>query len=263
MRPVGAIALVVVAALGVWLATRRGTAPVLPLDDAPIAAPAPAGPPPMIVAAMGAELASAPVRPAPTRIERAPGLTEIKYGSVTVTLVPPPGATVPKHLSFDAQPVEFAHAAKPLPVEQEDGTWRFNELPSGKWRIRAFVAGFVDAAKVVDVRPDGEASVSIALEVGGAASWKVALTTREVPELVRVALLDGRGQPIEGTYQTIATTLHALPSTVPALPAEGKVVGLKVGHYRLRASTVDGDPKEQPFEVKAGETVALEFTLPR
>jgi hypothetical protein len=187
----------------------------------------------------------------------------LKYGAVTVTLVPADGAPVPKSLSFDAQPVGVNQAQKPLPVEQEDGTWRYEALTVGRWRIRAFVPGYVDASKDVDVRADGEFAVSIPLEPGGAASWKVALTNLEVPELVRIALLDGRGVPIEGTYQTPATTLHAAPASVPALPAEGKVVGLKVGRYRLRASTVDGDPKEVAFEVRAGETATLEFTLPR
>lgn len=264
MRFAPVLALVAaIASLGVWFFVRRAPPSVTPIEHPSDAGPAPDSPPPPLTVGMGSDLASAPSKPRPTRVERAPGLTEIKYGAVTVTLVPPAGAALPKSLSFDAQPSGFVHAPKPLPAEQDDGSWRYDSLPSGRWRIRAFVPGFVDASKDVDVTPDGEATITLALELGGAATWKVALATSQIPELVRVALLDGRGIPIDGTYQTAATTLHASPSSVPALPAEGSVVGLKVGRYRLRASTVDGDPKEQPFEVKAGETVRLEFTLPR
>lgn len=263
MRPVAAIPLLTLVGLGVWLLARGSPPTVMPIDDAPRAAPPTSPPPAQLPVAMGSDLVSAPSKAPPKPGDHASVVTEIRYGAVTLTLVSPNGEAIPKSLSFDAQPLEFNYAQKSLPAAQDDGTWRYDRLPAGRWRVRAFVPGFVDVSKDIDIRPDGEARISLPLEVGGAAAWKVALTTRQVPEFVQVSLLDGRGIPIGGTYQTAATTLHAEPSKAPALPAEGAVVGLKVGRYRLRVSTLDGEPKEQAFEVKAGETVTLEFTLPR
>ena len=262
MKAAAAIPLVLLIGLLGWLLLgRRAPEPVSPYDAGDRTSPGSAAPAPLEVATSGG-LASVPARPVGAP-DRAPASSLILYGSAIVTLVPPDGTSMPAGFSLDASPVGFTHHLKYLGLEREDRTWAYAELPVGKWRFRAFVPGCRDVAEVVEVRRDAEAAVRIQLEVGGAASWKVRLTTLEAPELVRVLLLDGRGVAIDGTYQTAATTLHVAPADVPALPSDGRVVGLTPGRYRLRASTLDGPTKEEAFEVKAGEIVPLEFTFSR
>jgi hypothetical protein len=185
----------------------------------------------------------------------------VKTGDLVVTLVPPAGAEAPTSVRVDAEPIGFAVHAKALALEQEDHAWRYAALPVGRWRVRAFVAGFIDVAKDVDVRQDVETAVSLPLERGATASWKVSLLSGEAPETVRIALLDGRGVPREASYETAGSTFHAAPDAVPALPSSGRVVGLKPGSYRLRATSAEGESDEKSFQVAAGETTAIEFTL--
>jgi len=263
MRVVPSLALLAALGLVAWLALRaRAPVEVTPGEEASSRSDATA-PSPLAVSMGDGELAAGASRPRAPVVARQPGATVVVTGSLVVTLVPPEGAARPASVSFDAQPLDFKESRKSLPLEQENGSWRYEALAVGRWRVRAFAPGFVDASQVVTVRADDEVALAIPLEAGGAASWKVTVGTGDAPETIRLALLDGRGIPIEGTYQTPGTTLHALPNEVPALAPEGTVLGLRRGKYRLRASTADGYPSEQTFEVKPGETVAVEFRLVR
>lgn len=250
---------------GFYAWSRRGARPSA--DDLSVAPDDPARPPaPIADAAMGgSDLARGPDRPAPTpkAPERAPASTVVRTGDVTVTFAPPAGVEMPTGFRLDAEPIGFVSHVKRLALEQPDHTWRYAELPVGRWRIRAYVLGFMDVAKDVEVREGEEATVSLELERGAAVAWKVALLSGEAPESVRVVLLDGRGVPRTASYETSASTIHAAPDAVPALPASGRVVGLKPGRYRLRATSPAGESDEKAFEVAVGETATVELTLRR
>lgn len=213
----------------------------------------------------GGELARAPDRapPPPKPPERAPAAIAVRTGDLLVTLAPPEGVALPEAFRIDAEPIGFSVHVKRLPLEQPDHAWRFDELPVGRWRVRAFVAGFVDVSKDVDVKQDVETPVALSLERGAVATWKVSLLSGAAPETVRVALLDARGVPREATYETSYSTIHAAPGALPPLEATGRVIGLKPGTYRLRATSPEGESDEKSFEVAVGETATVEFTLRR
>jgi len=265
MRKPFVVLVVVTAALwGAFYAWSRRTVRV-PVDD--LTAPSDDAPrPPDAIAGAsmgGADLARGPDRPPVAPPARTTGPTVVRTGDVVVTLAPPAGVELTTGLVIDAEPIGFAVHAKRLALEQEDHSWRFVELPVGRWRVRAFVPGFLDASKDAEVREGVETAVSLPLERGAMASWKVSLLSGEVPETVRVALFDGRGVPREATYETAATTIHGLPEALPVLAPTGRILGLKPGTYRLRATSPEGESDEKSFVVAVGETAALEFTLRR
>jgi len=267
MRKPPAVLLAVVAALGAayyaW-ATRAGRVGVDVLTPAP---DEPARPPGSIAGSAPGEgeLARAPDRPPPrpAPTAREPALTVARTGDVVVTLVPPAGVALPTSLVLDVEPVGFAVHAKRLALEQTDRTWRYVELAEGRWRVRAFVEGFVDASRDVEARAGVETMLSIPLERGAMATWKASLLSGETPPSVRVSLLDGRGVPRAATFETAATTVHAASEASPTLPPSGRILGLRPGTYRLRVTSPEGESDEKPFKVAIGETASLEFILRR
>jgi len=186
---------------------------------------------------------------------------KVGNGSLLVTLVPGASMGEPKGVRVDLEALDIPAAAHPLALPQEDGTWLFQRLPIGTWRVRAHVTGALAATSDVTVAPGEMAEVTLPIAPGAEAAWKVTVVGESPPDTVRIVLLDGRGTPIEATYQTAYTILHAAPRKVPVLPLEGRVVGLAPGSYRLRASIADGDADEKAFEVRTGDSPVVELRL--
>ncbi len=203
--------------------------------------------------------------PRPARVSVAELLAQGKVGngSLLVALAPAAGMDAPKGVRVDVEALDIPAAIHPLALPQDDGAWLFERVPIGRWRVRAYVTGALDATALVTVAPGALAEVTIPLVPGADAAWKVTVAGDEPPEVVHVALLDGRGVPIEATYQTAYTTLHAAAGKVPVLPLEGRVVGLSPGSYRLRAwlPGSEGDADEKPVTVRAGEHPVVELRL--
>lgn len=222
-----------------------------------------AGPVPMPAPAEPRDPSRLAARPRAPRVSVEELLAQGKVGngSLLVTLAPAAGMGEPQGVRPDVEPLDIPAAAHPLAVPQDDGTYLFERLPIGRWRVRAYVSGALDAAVVVKVAPGALTEVTVPLAPGGEAAWKVTITGEAPPETARIVLLDGRGVPMEATYRTAFTTLHAAPGKVPELPLEGRVIGLPPGTYRIRASLGDGDTDEQPFEVRAGEAPVVSLRL--
>ncbi len=186
---------------------------------------------------------------------------KVGNGSLLVILAPAEGMAEPKGVRIDVEALDIPAAAHPLALPQDDGTWLFERLPIGKWRVRAHVTGALAATSQVTVSPGALSETTIALAPGVEAAWRVTVLGDSPPESVRISLLDGRGVPIAATYQTPFTTIHAAPGKVPVLPLEGRVIGLAPGLYRLRASISAGDADEKAFEVRTGESPVVELRL--
>ena len=192
---------------------------------------------------------------------RAPGVTPVELGTIRVTLAPSDGAVVAKTVRVEIEALGPALSTHPLAVPQQDGTYLFERVPTGRYRLRAMSEGSQEAVAQVAVEKDVEAAVEILLKPGADASYAVSLYSGESPATVTLALLDGRGLPVSASFQTSATTIHLPPDRGAGMPPTGKVIGLKPGRYTLRATSLEGETDEKTFDAKAGEVVALELRI--
>ena len=260
MRPLAILVVLAAAVLAAWLLWPAGTAPAPsaePVDQAGTAREAPA---------------LAPGLPKPRPRERSPratdssagraaGKTVVETGTIRVTLSPVDGASLAKSARVEIEALGADPAAHPLALAQADGTFLFEEVPAGRYRVRVMSEGSQEAVGEAKVEKDQEAAVEVALKPGGSASYAVSLYSGEAPASVTLALLDGRGLPVGASFQTPATTIHLAPAQGIALPPTGKVIGLRPGRYTLRATSPEGETDEKAFEAKPGEVVALELKI--
>lgn len=259
-------ALVVVAILGgaAYLALRppAGTVPTV-RDPGPTT---PTAPPPAAVpvaptpglAAGGAPPVKAVAGP------RVVGGVIRDHGAARLTLTLPDGVDANVAVRLDITPKGPAFAEYPLPVREEDGTWRYAQLPVGAYRVRVVADGLQAADVDVKVRADEETTVPVTLVRGGAIAYKAVLYSGEAPEAVKLALVDGRGVPVDSSIQLPAGMVHVGQDTRALnldLPAEARIVGLKPGAYRLRATAPSGEFDEQTVDVTLGEPVAVELKI--
>jgi len=262
MRALFASLVVLLLGLLAWWGLSDRTGAPRPEDrrsiDAPTPAPAPSAAPAGPRNPTG--LAAMPRAPR-VSVEELLAQGKVGNGSLLVTLAPATGMGEPQGVRVDVESIDVPAPAHPLAVPQDDGTYLFERLPIGRWRVRAHVSGALDASAVVTVAPGALAEATIPLLPGAEAAWKVTISGEGAPETVRVVLLDGRGRPVEATYRTAFTTLHAAPGKVPELPLEGRVIGLAPGAYRFKASIGDGDADEKPFDVRVGEVPVVTLSL--
>ena len=151
-------------------------------------------------------------------------------------------------------------------MRQEDGTWLYDALPVGGYRFRLVADGLQAAEVEATVRVDAETAVPVTLVAGGAIAYKAVFFTGETPEAVKLSLVDGRGVPVVSTIQVPAGLVHLgadARALNPDLPPEARIVGLKPGSYRLRATAPSGEFDEQTVDVKLGEPIAVELKIRR
>lgn len=264
--PLASAALLAALGFAAWLLLRPSPVrvvavpdpvPVTPAADRPAAVAAPAATP---------SLAATGTAPAPAAGPRVVGGVIREHGAARLTLTLPAGvdATVP--IRIDVTPKGPAFSDYPLAVRQEDGTWLYETLPVGAYRFRVVADGLQAAEVEATVRRDAETAVPVTLVAGGAIAYRAVFLTGEAPEAVKLSLVDGRGVPVVSTIQVPAGMVH-LGADVRALnldlPAEARIVGLKPGAYRLRATAPSGEFDEQTVDVKLGEPIAVELKIRR
>ena len=263
MRPLALLFVVAAAALAAWLLWPSGTAPAPsdPSDGSDGSGQAPREAP---VAAPGLPRTKPRERRPKTTDSsagRALGKTVVETGAIRVTISPVEGVLVARTARVEIEALGPEPAAHPLAVAQEDGTFVFDDIPAGRYRIRVMSEGSQEAVGETKVEKDQEAALEIALKPGGSASYAVSLYSGEAPDSVTLALLDGRGLPVGASFQTPTTTVHLAPAQGIALPPTGKVIGLRSGRYTLKATSPEGEADEKTFDAKAGEVVALELRI--
>jgi hypothetical protein len=150
-----------------------------------------------------------------------------------------------------------------LPLAQEDGTWLYEGLPAGRYRVDAMVAGFVTASAETSVDGDDETILEVPLRPGSEIAWKAVFPTPDAPDTIQLLLFDGRGERIGATFQTSVTTLHVPGTRAVALPLEGRIVGVKPGRYRVRGVSPAGESDEQEVDVRLGEPASVELRIRR
>lgn len=228
--------------------------------------------------------AAGPVRPADVTPAPTPGLsgsgTVVKrstaprvvggvikdFGAARIVLTLPAGveATVP--LRVDVTPKGPALPDYPLPVRQEDGTWVYDALPVGGYRFRVVAEGLQAAEVEATVRSEAETTVPVTLVAGGAIAYRAVFFTGEAPDAVKLSLVDGRGVPVVTTIQLPAGMVHVGAEARALnldLPPQARIVGLKPGAYRLRATAASGEFDEQTVDVKLGDPIAVELKIRR
>lgn len=184
-------------------------------------------------------------------------------GDLRVALVVPEGGAKPKTPKVDVEMLGTALPVPPLALEQEDGTWRYEGLPVGRYRVWVLAEGWRDAFAEGKVEKGKEARVEVNLTPGATAEWKVTNYAGDEPATFTLTLLDGRKQPISSTW-----ALSGAPFRLPAgksvpMPSEGKLIGLKMGTYTLRAQTEDGDSDEVTFQARLDRPTLLALKLKR
>lgn len=197
------------------------------------------------------------------------------HGAVVVRLVVPDAerlsaeelAKTVASARVDVDSLGAGLPAYPLALQQEDGTWLYESLPVGKYRVKAVVRGYEVASTVVEVKKAQDVTAELALARGGELQWKATLLSGEAPAWVRLELLDGRGQAVAPTVLTTLGYTHLRADQRPDLPATGRIVGLRAGAYRLRAAAAPPTPNEaseadeKVVEVKAGEVALVELSF--
>ncbi len=269
MRPLAALALLAVFGFvaylllqptpgGVGVTREPGpTATTAPVVARPVAAtPSPVTAPPLSAAGTAV--------PPPVAGPRVVGGVVRDHGSARIVLTLPDGVEPSVGIRVDIASKGPALATYPLPVREEDGTWRYESLPAGAYRVRVVVDGMQAASADATVRADEEVVVPLTLVRGGAIAYRAVLSSGEAPEAVRLAIVDGRGQFVVASIQLSAGMVHVGSDEATRnldLPPEGRIVGLKPGAYRVRATAASGEFDEQNVDVTVGEPVAVELKI--
>jgi hypothetical protein len=264
-RPVLLLVLLALGSIAAWwlLGSPARTREVGPIEegrpadapDAPRTGIATAPPPPQ-----GAGLSSAPAT-APRRAtpERRPQ----GIGSLRVRLRTEDRAPEAARVRLHLEALRGTPEAARLPLASEDGTWLYERLPAGRYRVEAMVVGFVTASVETPVDGDAEALVEIPLRPGTEIAWKAIFPGSDVPSTIQVLLFDGRGERIPATLQTPATTQTVPATGTVAVPLEGRIVGLRPGHYRVRGVSPAGEWDEHDVDARLGETTTVELRIRR
>jgi len=202
--------------------------------------------------------------PKPVAGPRVVGGVVRDQGTVRIVLTLPDGVEPGVGVRFDIAAKGPALATYPLPVREEDGTWRYETLPVGVYRVRVVVEGMQAASPDATVRADEETVVPVTLMRGGAIAYRAVLYSGEAPETVKLGLADARGVPVVSSIQLPAAMVHVGVDAATwnlDLPPEGRIVGLKPGAYRLRATAASGEFDEQTVDVTVGEPAAVELKI--
>jgi hypothetical protein len=196
---------------------------------------------------------------------RAPRPPVREKGQLVVVPVAPEGGSVPNDLRIDIEMVGATLTPHPLPVPQDDGSYRYLALPVGKYRVRLFSDLIVDSVAEAKVEEGVPARLEMPLVSGGHAQVKVVLYNGEAPPRVTFALKDGRGAPVSARYEGRSETFATSPRVGESvtMPPETVVSGLKPGRYTLRATSPAGEFEEETFEVRAGEGTPVALKVRR
>ena len=261
MRNVVATVLVVLlgAAL-VWLLTRERPEGlhVGPADDVRVV-PGPA-PAPVAGSAGGGALGSGP-RAAPRRDTTAGAITE--HGSLRIELDVTDGRPAPAYPRLYIEAVGPALVHTPLPAPSDGGTWLFDSLPVGAYRLRASAEGYQALVLPVTVERDREARLRVPLVPGAEIAYESVLYSGEVLEHVRLELLDGRGVAQSYVLEIASGPMNVEAGKAVRVPGTSRVVGLKPGTWRLRATADSGETDEETVTVAAGEPAKVRFEIRR
>jgi len=92
-------------------------------------------------------------------------------------------------------------------------------------------------------------------------AYKALLLSGDPPESLQIAVLDGRGVPVEFAVQHGAGLARLEPGATVALPSEARIVGLAPDVYRLRATAPSGETDEQKVDLKGGVTGEVAFSI--
>jgi hypothetical protein len=262
-----AFALLVVAAaaaLAWWLLGGPAGAPSpLPARDGVEATTAPpAEAPPVEGAPPGAPTLparpEAPVVPVP----RGPTPAVEGKGDLVVVLAPPEGAAAPADVRLDIERIGPRLSSYPLATRQEDGSWRYAGIPTGRYRVWVLSAGWRDASGETAVADGEEARLTVALVPGASARFRVVDWAGEAPPKFTLSVFDARMRPVAASFQTSATRVRVPAGKELGGVPEGLLIGLKPGTYTLRATGEAGDTDEKTFEARLeGEPPAVELKL--
>ena len=149
--------------------------------------------------------------------------------------------------------------------DRETMVWRFEKVPIGKVRVVITGDHLVEAREVVRVRERSTTFKKIGVERGALVNFQVALANGEVPEKVRLELINHQGRASSVWWQ-VREPKHltsARRATAITLPAKGVVFGIRPGVYRLKASTLE-EPVYTDWQevvVGQGDTTEVELRL--
>src|SRR5262249_44084347 len=113
----------------------------------------------------------------------------------------------------------------------------------------------------VAVDKDAENRLELGLRPGATIHYKALLLSGEPPESLQIAVLDGRGVPVEFAVQHGAGIARLEPGSTLALPSDPRIVGLAPDTYRLKATAPSGETDEQRVELRPGATGDVAFSI--
>jgi nucleoid-associated protein YgaU len=262
MRSLPLLLLVTAAALTAWwlLSPSEPTPDVGGGGEAP-EAQAPVAPRAATAPSEGPGLSRAPAAP-PRKVRPTPGRPR-GIGALRVRLTAGERTPEASRVRLRLEALVGTPESPRLPLAQEDGTWLYESLPAGRYRVDAMVAGFVTASLETSVEGDDETILEVPLRPGSEIAWKAVFPTPDAPDTIQVLLFDGRGERIGATFQTSVTTLHVPGTRTVAMPLEGRIVGVKPGRYRVRGVSPAGESDEHEVDVRLGEPASVELRIRR
>ncbi len=261
MRAAIALLLVAVAAALLWWV-------LSPSSGAPLGAPAGEGS--MDAAAPSEVSPSPPAQPTlPSRPVVAPrpkppavsGPWNPDRGDLVVALTVPEGTAAPAAPKMEIELLGPSLPSMPLPLVQPDGTWKYEGLPVGRYRVWVLCDGWRDAYAEGKVEKDGEGRIDVAMTPGASATFKVTNWFGQDPPKFSVVLLDGRMMPVAASWELPANRFRVPAGKAVEMPPEGRVIGLKPGTYTLRATSEEGETDEATFQARVGRVASVELKL--
>ncbi|MDJ0976727.1 MAG: hypothetical protein QNJ98_19890 [Planctomycetota bacterium] len=149
--------------------------------------------------------------------------------------------------------------------DRETMVWRFEKVPIGPIRVVITGDHLVEAREIVRVRERSTTFKKIGVERGALVSYTAALANGEVPEKVRLELINHQGRATSAWWQVREPKLltSARRAKAITLSAKGVVYGIRPGVYRLKASTLEEPVYTdwQEIVVGAGDTTEVELRL--
>ena len=141
-------------------------------------------------------------------------------------------------------------------LDKDSGSWRFEKVRAGKVSVRLFSDHVVRKKQVVSVRAERDNQVTIEVLPAGAIQYDVILYDKTRPEKVRLQLYDWQDKPIKAWYQVRSTKSMTSPRQAMTITqgAEGVVMGLLPGRYRLRVVSENDEWDDVEVMVEAGKT---------
>lgn len=149
--------------------------------------------------------------------------------------------------------------------DEDARTWRFEQVPAGKVKVRLHADHIVRKVEVVPVKADSENKVKIQVQQAGAIQYDVIAYDKTRPAKVKLTLYDSQDRPTRAWYQVRSSRSQTTPRAAETITQgpEGVLLGVLPGRYRLKVVSEYDEYDEAVVQVIAGATQKVSLEVRR